>query len=159
MVEIDPVQLADDKAEFLGAPLKICIDLRKTKCTAILPTHVQMPPAPAPVEELASILGLGGRQRVDLTALIVDMSAPRRETIAYGQKDIVEITIVDGSMTPGEEQQVSAKMSMFFKANVKGAALHKSMQEAHEAKAPVVMYGLACHTQGAGKCKFKSSQA
>ena len=41
-------------------------------------------------------------------------------------------------------------MSMFFEANVKGAVLLKSMQEAHEAKAPVVMYELTCHPQGAG---------
>ena len=44
------VALADAKAKFLGAPLKICIDLRKTKCTAMLPGLVEMPPAPAPSE-------------------------------------------------------------------------------------------------------------
>ena len=95
-------------------PLKTCIDLRKTKCAAILQCLVARPPAPPPVEELATILSLGRRQHVDLTALIVDMSAPRRETTAYGQKDIVNNTIVNGSMTPGEEQQVSTKMSVFF---------------------------------------------
>ena len=155
--KLTKVTLADEKAQFIGAPLKICIDLRKTKCAAIL-SKVDMPPAPAPTEELASILGLGGRQRVDLTALIANMSAPRRETTAYGQKDIVDITIVDGSMTPGEEQQVSAKMAMFFETNAKGAALLKSMQDAHETKAPVAMYGLMCNPQGEGKCEFKSGQ-
>ena len=108
------VALADAKAEFLGAPVKICIDLRKTKCTAVLATSVQMPPGPTPSEELASILSLKGRQRVDLTALIIDMSVPRRETTQYGQKDIVDITVVDGSTKPDEAQQVSAKIAMFF---------------------------------------------
>ena len=42
------VALADAKAPFLGAPLEICIDLRKIKCTPILATLVQMPPAPVP---------------------------------------------------------------------------------------------------------------
>ena len=152
------VALADAKAEFIGAPLKICIDLRNTKCTAMLATLVQMPPAPAPSEELASILGLEGRQRVDLTALITDMSVPRRETTPYGQKDIVDITVVDGSMKPGEAQQVFAKMSMFFEANVKGAALLKSMQEAHTAKAPVAIYGLMCAPPGTRTCALKTSQ-
>ena len=138
------VALADAKAEFIGAPLKIYIGLRKTKCTAMLTNLVQMPPAPASSQELTSNLGLDGRQRVDLTALITDMSVPRRETTPYGQKGIVDITVVDGSMTPGEAQQVSAKMSMFFEANVKGAALLKSMQEAHTAKALVAIYGLMC---------------
>ena len=62
-------------------------------------------------------------------------------------------------MTPGDEKQVSAKMSMFCGVNVNGAALLRSMQEAHEAKAPVAMYGLTCQPQGKGKCEFKSSQA
>ena len=156
--KLTKVALADAKAEFLGAPLKVCIDLRKTNCTAVLATLVKMPLAPAPSEELASILGLASRQRVDLMALISDMSVPRRETTLYGQKDIVDITVVDGSKTPGDAQQVSAKMSMFFEANVKGAALLKSMQEAHTAKAPVAMYGLMCTPQGATKCQLKSSQ-
>ena len=86
------------------------------------------------------------------------MSETRRETTAYGQKDIIDITIVDGSTSPGEEQQVSAKMSMFFDASEKGAALLESMQEAHKTKAPVAMYGLTCLPQGTGKCEFKSSQ-
>ena len=90
------ITLADDKTEFIGAPLKICIDLRKTKCAAILQSLVTMPPESAPAEELASILGFGSRQRVDLTALIIDMSEPCRENTAYGTKDIIDITIVDG---------------------------------------------------------------
>ena len=116
-----------------------------------------MPPAPAPAEELASILGLGSLQRVDLAALILDMRALRRGTTAYGMKGITDITIVDGSMTPGEEQQVSAKMSMFVGASAEGAALLKSMQEAHEAKAPVAMYGLTCHPRA--KENASSNQA
>ena len=152
------VALAEAKAEFLGAPVKLCIDLRKTNCTAVLASLVQMPPAPAPSEELASILCLDSRQRVDLTALIIDMSVPRRETTPYGLKDIVDITVVDGSMTPGEPQQVSAKMSIFFETNVKGAALLKSMQETHMAKTPLAMYGLMCTPQGTAKCTLKTGQ-
>ena len=37
------VALANAKAPFFGAPLEICIDLRKTKCTPILATLLQMP--------------------------------------------------------------------------------------------------------------------
>ena len=149
------VTLADEKTEFIGAPLKICIDLRKTKCAAILQSLVAMPPAPAPAEELASILGLGSRQRVDITALMIDIGDTRRETTAYGKKDIIDITIVDGSTIKGEEPQVSAKMSMFFDVTTAGTALLESMQEAHNAKAPVAMYGLTCAPQGKGRCEFK----
>ena len=154
------VALVDAKAEFLGAPLKVCIDLRKTTCTAVSGTLVEMPPAPAPSEALASILGLHSRQRVDLTALIITVSGTRRETTPYGQKDIVDITVVDGStlVTTNEAQQVSAKVSMFFETNVKGAALLKSVQEAHMAKTPIAMYGLICTPQTRGTCELKTSQ-
>ena len=106
---------ADGKTECIGAPLNICIDLRKTKCAAILQSVVTMPPAPDPTEDLASILGLAKRQRVDLTALILDISDTRRETTAYGPENIVDITLVDSSTSQGSEKQVSAKMSMLLK--------------------------------------------
>ena len=66
-------------------------------------------------------------------------------------KDITDVTIVDGSTRKGEEQQVSAKMSMFVDAGAKGTALLESMQEAYNANAPVAMYGLTCVPQGMDK--------
>ena len=114
------VALENSKAEYLGAPLKICVDLRKTKCTTMLQSLVEMPPAPAPSEELASILGLKCRQRVDLTALIMNTSAVRRETTPFGQKDIIDITVVDGSTRPNETEQVSAKIAIFFQSKREG---------------------------------------
>ena len=107
-----------------------------------------MPPAPAPAEELARISGFDKRQRVDLTALIIHISDTRRETTAYGPKDIVDITSVDGSTSQGAELQVSAKMFMCFEASAKGAALLESMQEACKAKAPVAMHGMTCIPEG-----------
>ena len=70
----------------------------------VLQSVVTMPPSPALAEELASILGLGNRQRVDLTALIVDMTFPRLEPTAHGKMDIIDVTIVDGSTMKGEEK-------------------------------------------------------
>ena len=71
----------------------------------------------------------------------------------------MDITVVDGSVVRGEEQQVSAKMTVFFNVDLAGTAPLESMQEAHKAKAPVAMYGLTCLPQGAGKCEFKQSQS
>ena len=85
--------------------MNTCIDLRKTKCAAILQSVVAMPAALAPTEDLASILGLAKRQRVDLTALILDISDTRRETSAYGPKDFVDITFVNGSTGHGSENK------------------------------------------------------
>ena len=76
------VAQANEKSEYTGSPLKKRIDLRKTKCVGILQGSVEMAPAPAPEDELESILALERTQRVDLTALIADMSPTRRETTA-----------------------------------------------------------------------------
>ena len=71
---------------------------------------VEMEPAPAPEDELESILALERMQRIYLTALIADMSPTRLETTAYGQKDIVDVTFVDGSKQEGQEEQVKAPL-------------------------------------------------
>ena len=102
------VALANEKSEYIGSPLKMCIDLRKTKCAGILQGSVEMAPAPAPEDELERILALERTQRVDLTALIADISPTRRETTSYGQKDIVDVTFVDGSKQTGRQEQVKA---------------------------------------------------
>ena len=99
------VALANEKSEYIGSPVKLCIDLRKTKCTGILPGTVEMAPAPAPEDELERILALERSQRVDLTALIAEVSPARRETTAYGQKDIVDVMFVDGSKLRGSRSR------------------------------------------------------
>ena len=95
------VTIADEKSSFIGSPLKICIDVRKTKRGAILQGSAPMPLAPAPEEGIDSILALEHTQRVDLTALIADMGSVRRETTALGVKDSTDITLVDGSKKKG----------------------------------------------------------
>ena len=113
------VVLANEKSEYIGSPLSICIDLHKTQCAGILQGSVEMAPAPAPADELERILALERTQRVDLTTLIADMSPTRRETTSYGQKDIVDVTFVDGSNQAGREEPVKAQMALFFETSAK----------------------------------------
>ena len=153
------VTLADEKSTFIGAPLKICVDMRKTKCGAMLQGSVAMPVAPALEEELESILSLDRAQRVDLTALIAHISSARREITALGHKDITDITLVDGSKKKGAEELLKARMSMFFNAGEQGAALLKSMQEAHASKTPSALYGMTCAPQDGGTYELKTGQS
>ena len=153
------VSLANEKVEYIGSPVKICIDLRKTVCTGILQTLVKMPVGPALEESLESILTLPSKQKVDLTALISDMSLVRRETTLYGVKDMTDITPVDGSKVKDTEAQVKAKVSLFFDASEQGAALLKSMQQARDANTPVAFFGLTCIPGTDGKCEFKTGQS
>ena len=153
------VALADEKSEYIGSPLKKCIDLRKTKSAGVLQGSVEMAPAPAPEDELESILALERTQRVDLTALIADMSPPRRETTAHGRKDIVDVTLVDGSKQAGQNEQVKAQTTIFFETAANGSASLQSMRDAHASSTVVALYGLTCIPRGAGLCEFKTGQS
>ena len=152
------ITLAKEKKQYIGARSKVCVDIRKTQTDAILQSVVQMPLAPALEEDLKSILALQSLQRVDITALISSVSNVRNETTAYGRKQIVDITIVDGSKEKDKEEQVSAKFSIFFDESPTGTALLESMQGVATAKTPIALYGLNCVPQRDGKCEFKTSQ-
>ena len=91
---VSKVTLSKEKKQYIGAPHKVCIDLRKTKTDAILQGTVEVPQAPVLQEEWKTIVTLQGMQRVDITALISSLSEARSATTAYGPKKIVDVTIV-----------------------------------------------------------------
>ena len=107
-----------------------------------------MAPAPTPEAELERILALERTQRVDLTALIADISPTRRETTVHGQKDIVTVTFVDGSKQTGRQEQVKAQLAMFFETSANGAAELKSLRGVHASNTVVAVYGLTCIPRG-----------
>ena len=153
------VTLTNENSAYISSALKKCIDMRKTKCTGILQGSVKMALAPAAEEELQSILALGHTQRVDLTALIADISAVRRETTAFGVKDIVDVTLVDGSKLEEAENQVKAQLTMFFSPAEQGPASLESMREAQVSNTAVTLYGLTCVPQPGGVCQFRTGQS
>ena len=153
------VALANEQSQCIGSPLKICIDLRNTQCVGILQGFAEMVPAPAPQDELKCMLALERTQRVDLTALITDISPARRETTAYGQKHIVDVTFVDGSKPAGRQDQVKAQMAMFCETSANGAAELKSLRDVHASNTVVALYGLTCIPRGGGLCEFKASSS
>ena len=113
-------------------------------CDGILQGSVEMAPAPAPEDELERILALQHTQRVDLTALIAEVSPTRRETTVYGQKDIVDVTFLDGSKQAGQQEQVKATVALFFDTSANGAAMLQSLRDVHESNTVVALYGLTC---------------
>ena len=52
------VVFANQKAPYVGAPVKDVIDLAQTKCAAVLQSTVSMPPQPTPAEDLVTILDI-----------------------------------------------------------------------------------------------------
>ena len=158
MWKMTKVSLADEKSAYLSSAVKKCIDMRKTKCAAVLQSSVPMAPGPAAEEEMQSMLALGQPQRVDLTALIASMSEPRSQMASSGNKEIVDVTFVDGSKEIGAEDQVHAQVTIFFAASDPAPASLKSMQDAHASNTVVTLYGLTCIPQSKGVCQFKTGQ-
>ena len=152
------VALAKEKKEYMGSPCKVCIDIRKTRTDPVLRGAVKMPPAPAPEEDLKTIVSLPSSQRVDITALVQNMSDVRNEVTAYGRKQIVDITIVDGSKDRLGEGQVGVTFTMFIDTGATGTASLQSMRNAATSKTPLSIYGLTCIPRAEGKCEFKCSQ-
>ena len=145
--------------QYIGSPLKLCIGLRTTKGAGILQGSAEMVPAPAPEDELERILALERTQRVDLTALIAEVRPARRETTAYGQKDIVDVTFLDGSKQAGQQEQVKAHVALFFETSANGAAKLQSLRDVHASNKVVALYGLTCIPRGQGRCEFKAGQS
>ena len=152
------VTIAKEKKEYMGSPCKVCVDIRKTRTDPVLRGTVRMPPAPAPEEDLKTIVSLPSSQRVDITALIKHMSDVRNEVTAYGRKQIVDVTIVDGSKDRLGEGQVGVTFTMFIDNTATGTASLESMQNAATSKTPSAIYGLTCIPRAEGKCEFKCSQ-
>ena len=116
--------------------------MRKTKCAGILQGTVEMAPAPAPEDELERIQALERSQRVDLTALIAEVGPTRRETTAYGQKDIVDVLFVDGSKQAGQQDQVKAHVALFFEASEDGVAKLQSLRALEPEKKNLALHSI-----------------
>ena len=91
------VGLTKEKPCFISTPLKIMIDLNSTKMEPVLQSMHKMPAEPTPTETLHTILTCPQHQRVDVTALIENMSEVREVTSAHGARYVSDVTIRDDS--------------------------------------------------------------
>ena len=81
------------------------------------------------------------------------MSSVRDQMTPRGRKEIVDVTLVDGSKKSGGVEQVMALVAIFFDVSQEGAASLK------HSKTVVCLYGLTCVPHGNGVCKFKTGQS
>ena len=156
--KLSKVTLAKEKREWIAASAKICIDLRKTQCDPVLQSTVPMPPAPTPSDSLFALTKLPHKQKVDLMAHVKSFSNERRHTTKNGNKDIVDVVIVDGSKPGDNEDQVEAEFAMFFDIDAKGTQLKTMIQQLIATHTPANLFGLMCTPDSAGKVGFSTSK-
>ena len=91
-----------DNTDYISTPFKSAIDLRTTTYSRLLtePCHIpSVPSPPSPIKEIVSIpLRKGNSPTFDVTA-VPTFSPVRYAQTAKGYRAIVDVTLVDGSIT------------------------------------------------------------
>ena len=91
----------DDKHDktWNSASVKIVVALSKTTMTAVVQNMLVMPSWPAPDQDLSSLLEVPQRQSCDVTVFVKAIENERRCPTKSGDRNIVDVTIIDGSKT------------------------------------------------------------
>jgi len=147
------ITLTTDKKEYIGAPVKYCIDLGKSKATPVLqnPEH---PKKPEPPESLASILACKTIQKVDVMAVVQSINAQRTGVTPHGTREIIDVTIIDGSKKSDGTKNVTTDITLFFRNTQEGLA---DLEAFKKEKGPIALFGLTCCQAEDGKVALSPS--
>ena len=91
--------------------MKLMIDLSASKMTPVLQSIYKMPSEATPLDTLHTVLMRPANQRVDVTALIREISPTRAVSTAHGGRFVFGVTIRDNS---GPEQASESSFTVFL---------------------------------------------
>ena len=97
MWKISKVWFVNQNRKYLGCSCKFIIDMNTSTFQPVLENIVKMPTQPTPPEDLATLLSCPLGQIVDVNALVTHVSQPVRKTTPYGERNLVDVTIMDDS--------------------------------------------------------------
>ena len=124
--EASKISLAKEKPCFISSPLKLMIDLNASKMTPVLQSIYKMPSEATPVDTLHTILMCPENQRVDVTALLHEISSTRQAVTARGERYIFDITIRDDS---GPEHGCESSFIVFLPKNQRSHNAHAELRQ------------------------------
>ena len=140
------VSLVKEKPSYISSPLKIMIDLSSTKMDPVLQSIHKMPSEPTPLDTLHTILMCPQHQRVDVTALIENVSEVREATSAHGQRYVADVQIRDDS--GASEHGVCQWCFRIWLPRVpKSADELAQLKKLSEERKPVTFFALQCDIQ------------
>ena len=99
--KVSKVSFVNQNPKYLGYSCKVLIDMNMSTFQPMLQSAEKMPTQPAPPEDLATLLSCPEGQVVDVIALVTHVSQPVIKTTPYGQRNLVDVTIMDDSGTHG----------------------------------------------------------
>ena len=139
------VQLVDMKREYVSASCKVVIDLRASKRTAVL-SAPSMPSAPSPSKDISTITQLTGFQQCDFMGIVKAFGVVRENmTTSLGARDIVDISVVDGSSDAAGVSQLD--FAMFFPSTESGRDELAQLRSSFDDKKPVAFFNMTCRPE------------
>ena len=111
MWEASKISLAKEKPCFISSSLKLMIDWSASEMTPVLQSIYKMPSEATPLDTLHTILMCPENQRVDVTALLHEITSTREASTALGERYIFDITIRDDS---GSENGCESNFAVFL---------------------------------------------
>jgi len=145
---VSKISLTKDNPKYLGCSCKVAIDMNTSRFQPVLQSTVKMPMQAAPPENLSDLLECPGGQLVDVLVLVKAVSEPSQKTTTYGERNLVEITIMDDS---GKDGPASCVFKAWFptpKAANPCPHLEK-LKDALENHKPIAFFNLVCHREAA----------
>ena len=139
--KISKVSFVNQNPKYLGCSCKFIIDMNTSTFQPVLENTVKMPTQPTPPEDLATLLSCPQGQIVDVIALVTHVSQPVRKTTPYGERNLVDVTIMDDSGTHGAAE---CKFPAWFPTTLTGTecAQLATLSEAVAKRVPVAFFNL-----------------
>ena len=144
--KVSKVSLAKQPQKYLGCSCKVVIDMNTSTFQAVLQSTMKLPVQATPPEDLATLLQCHEHQVVDVIALVAEVSDPERKTTPYGDRLMVDVTIMDDSDTNGAAR---SKFTAWFPTTPKPGAdgqLPDLVQSVQDRK-PVAFFDLVSHRE------------
>ena len=145
---VSKIVLLKETACFISTPLKLMIDMANSQMTPVMAGFYKMPSEPTPPDTLHTILGCPSHQRVDVTALVHNVTPARDHTTAQGPRLIFDITIRDDS---GPEQASESKFTIFLPSGEKAQNAYEELVQMKTEGKPVTFFALQCDMDGPKK--------
>jgi hypothetical protein len=140
--------ITKEKPLYIGSSVKAVIDLNSSTTAPVLQSTAFAQLVPTPAEDIATLLDATNNQRVDVTALVVKVSAMRAYATACGPRLMVDVTIRDASGRTGASE---CEFTMFFPDSTVGKADLLHFQSCHSNGTPVAFFNLSINISDDGK--------
>ena len=154
--KVNKISLAKTEPKFLGCSHKVAIDLNESNFQPVLQSTVKMPKQATPPEDLYTLLKCTPGQVVDVIAFVTNVSERSRKSTAFGDRDLVNVTIMDDS---GDTNAARSEFPAWFPRTTSGDPCDDltRLSATVADRVPVAFFNLLCQEEN-GKVVLKTTR-